>query len=173
MRIAMVGIRGIPARMGGAERVVEELTRELADRGHEVIVYCRRDYIAGSEPPAFARRIVTPHLGGKHTETITATATAMMDMSDPETGAPMIEKVLRREEVYAGPHLEEAADLIVVPHRGYDLKARLHSETFVSKDALVGMHTFDDAFFHVSDSSFSQCVESIEDVFPAIMGMYA
>ncbi len=80
MRIAMVGIRGIPARAGGAERVVEELARELAERGHEIIVYCRREYIAGSDEPAFARRIVTPHMPGKHTETVTATATAMMDV---------------------------------------------------------------------------------------------
>jgi len=96
-------------------------------------------------------------------------ATAAMEMHDPATGAPMIEKVLRREDIYEGPHLEEAADLILVPHRGYDLKARLHSEAFVSRGALVGMHTYDDAFFYLSDSSFSQRVDSVEDVFPVIM----
>lgn len=80
MRIAMVGVRGIPARMGGAERVVEELSRELAARGHEVIVYCRRYYVAGSQAPEFARTIVTPHLGGKYLETITHTAASMVDL---------------------------------------------------------------------------------------------
>lgn len=96
-------------------------------------------------------------------------AAAAMEMRDPDSGAPMIEKVLCREDIYEGPYLEEAADLILVPHRGYDLKARLHSETLVSKDALVGMHTYNDAFFYVNDSSFHQRVDSVQDVFPVIM----
>ncbi|MCZ2858126.1 DUF1972 domain-containing protein [Blastococcus sp. VKM Ac-2987] len=41
MRIAMVGTRGVPARYGGFETAVEEVGRRLADRGHEVVVYCR------------------------------------------------------------------------------------------------------------------------------------
>ena len=96
-------------------------------------------------------------------------AAEITEMRDPNSGAPMIEKVLRREEVYDGPYLEEAADLILVPYRGYDLKARLHSESLVSKDALVGMHTFDDAFFYHSDSHVSRDVDTIEDVYPAVM----
>jgi len=93
-------------------------------------------------------------------------------MRDPDSGAAMIERVLRREDIYEGPYLEEAADLILVSHRGYDLKARLHSETFVSKGALVGMHTYDDAFFFINNS-FHQCVDSVQDVFPVIMGLLA
>jgi predicted AlkP superfamily phosphohydrolase/phosphomutase len=96
-----------------------------------------------------------------------------MEMSDPNSGAPMIEKVLRREDIYEGPYLEEAADLILVPHRGYDLKARLHSETLVSKGALVGMHTYDDAFFYLNDPSFTRGVDSVQDVFPVIMEILA
>ncbi len=80
MRIAMVGVRGIPAHVGGAERVVEELSRELSSRGHEVLVYCRRDYVRDTAEPAYARRIITPGLGGKHIETLTHTATAMADL---------------------------------------------------------------------------------------------
>jgi len=41
MRIAMVGTRGVPARYGGFETAVEEVGRRLADRGHQVVVYCR------------------------------------------------------------------------------------------------------------------------------------
>ncbi len=92
-----------------------------------------------------------------------------MEMRDLETGAPMIERVLRREEIYEGPYLEEVADLILVPYRGYDLKAGLHSEAFVSKGALVGMHTYDDAFFFLNDPSLSERINSVQDVFPVIM----
>ena len=76
----MIGSRGIPARAGGVERVVEELTRELTARGHEVLVYGRRHYLAGSPPPDCGRVIVTPGLGAASLDTITHTATAMADV---------------------------------------------------------------------------------------------
>ena len=41
MRVALIGTRGVPARYGGFETAVEEIGRRLADRGHEVVVYCR------------------------------------------------------------------------------------------------------------------------------------
>ena len=42
MHIAMIGTRGVPARYGGFETCVEEVGTRLADRGHQVTVYCRR-----------------------------------------------------------------------------------------------------------------------------------
>jgi glycosyltransferase involved in cell wall biosynthesis len=42
MRIAIVGIRGIPANFGGSETAVEEIGERLVKMGHEVIVYCRK-----------------------------------------------------------------------------------------------------------------------------------
>lgn len=42
MRIAFIGTRGVPARYGGFETCAEELGRRLADRGHDIRVYCRR-----------------------------------------------------------------------------------------------------------------------------------
>lgn len=44
LRIAMVGLRGLPATFGGVERHVEELGWRLAARGHEVVVYSRPQY---------------------------------------------------------------------------------------------------------------------------------
>lgn len=35
--------------------------------------------------------------------------------SDPQTGEPLIGQVLRREEIYHGPHLDQAPDLILRP----------------------------------------------------------
>ncbi|MGK2955520.1 MAG: glycosyltransferase family 4 protein [Solirubrobacterales bacterium] len=41
----MIGSRGIPAKYGGVETVVEVLSKGLADRGYDVTVFCRRrDY---------------------------------------------------------------------------------------------------------------------------------
>ncbi len=39
-KIAQIGSRGMPGHSGGVERVVEAVAPRLADRGHEVVVYC-------------------------------------------------------------------------------------------------------------------------------------
>jgi glycosyltransferase involved in cell wall biosynthesis len=41
LRIAILGTRGIPANYGGFETFAEELATRLAQRGHQVTVYCR------------------------------------------------------------------------------------------------------------------------------------
>jgi glycosyltransferase involved in cell wall biosynthesis len=51
MRVALVGTRGVPARYGGFETCVEEVGQRLAERGHDVVVYCRTPPGA-TEPPA-------------------------------------------------------------------------------------------------------------------------
>jgi glycosyltransferase involved in cell wall biosynthesis len=44
VRIALLGTRGIPANYGGFETFAEELSTRLAERGHQVTVYCRQPY---------------------------------------------------------------------------------------------------------------------------------
>jgi len=44
MRIAFIGQKGIPAKFGGVEKHVEELSIEMAKLGHEVFVYVRNNY---------------------------------------------------------------------------------------------------------------------------------
>ncbi|MEJ5912816.1 DUF1972 domain-containing protein [Pseudokineococcus sp. 1T1Z-3] len=51
MRIAMVGTRGVPARYGGFETCVEEVGARLVERGHQVVVYCRRPADAQGPDP--------------------------------------------------------------------------------------------------------------------------
>ena len=41
MRVAILGTRGIPASYSGFETAAEQLASRLAQRGHEVVVYCR------------------------------------------------------------------------------------------------------------------------------------
>ena len=40
MRIAYIGLRGVPARYSGIERAVEEIGSRLVGMGHDVTVYC-------------------------------------------------------------------------------------------------------------------------------------
>ena len=70
MKIAMLGIRGVPARYGGLETCAEEVGARLAAMGHEVYCYCRK----GSPDDGLVefrgiRRINLPTLRGKFTET--------------------------------------------------------------------------------------------------------
>ncbi len=44
MKIAMLGIRGVPAKYGGLETCAEEVGSRLVQRGHEVYCYCRKNH---------------------------------------------------------------------------------------------------------------------------------
>ncbi|UCH36604.1 MAG: glycosyltransferase [Armatimonadota bacterium] len=69
MRIAIVGSRGIPARYGGFETCAEQVSRRLADAGHEVAVYCLRRYVGpASDTPPGVRRIFLPTIHHKALE---------------------------------------------------------------------------------------------------------
>ncbi len=69
-RVALLGSRGIPARYGGYETLMEELATRLVARGFDVTVYCRshstpRDLTSWRG----ARLAVLPTLRGKHLDT--------------------------------------------------------------------------------------------------------
>ena len=66
MKIAMIGLKGIPATYGGIERHVEELSARLAAAGHDVTVYCRRHYVGPPPPVANVGQAPSPaavHVG--------------------------------------------------------------------------------------------------------------
>lgn len=75
----MLGIRGVPANYGGLETVAEEVGARMAERGHEVTVYCRAHSAATHERLYRGmRRIELPSLHQKHLDTPTHTALAAM-----------------------------------------------------------------------------------------------
>lgn len=100
-------------------------------------------------------------------------AAALLEFKDPETGARVIREVLKREQIYAGACLEAAADLIAVPHRGYDLKGDIRKEIHGEKTALTGMHTFDDALLFVRERELARANNDlwIGDLAPTILSM--
>jgi predicted AlkP superfamily phosphohydrolase/phosphomutase len=63
-------------------------------------------------------------------------------------GNPVVKNVYLKEEIYHGPHLEAAPDLVVLSYPGYDLKGKVNSSQIFNKTDLQGMHTQDDAFFY-------------------------
>jgi predicted AlkP superfamily phosphohydrolase/phosphomutase len=63
--------------------------------------------LRGREPQG----IVQP--GGEYNKLLSEITTALLDMRDPDTGIPVVERVHRREELYNGPFLDLAPDLII------------------------------------------------------------
>jgi glycosyltransferase involved in cell wall biosynthesis len=77
MKIAMIGQKGIPAKFGGVERHVAELSERLADRGVDVTVYCRRWY-APELPETKVKQVFTPTLHTKNLDAIFHTFTSTL-----------------------------------------------------------------------------------------------
>lgn len=78
MKIAMIGQKGIPARSGGIERHVEELSAELVTRGHEVLVFCRSWYVWPIRNHRGVQCIQTTSISTKHLDAITHTFTSIV-----------------------------------------------------------------------------------------------
>ena len=68
-------------------------------------------------------------------------------------GKKVIKKVFRKEEVYSGPHLEKAPDLILLPNKGFNLRGNITKTEIFDKDIFTGMHTQEDAFLFVKTST--------------------
>jgi predicted AlkP superfamily phosphohydrolase/phosphomutase len=70
-----------------------------------------------------------------------------------DDGRPVMRKVYFKEELYFGPCLETAPDLVALSNHGFDLKGKVSSRTVFGKSDLSGMHTQDDAFFYSSSGA--------------------
>lgn len=70
MRIAILGIRGIPASYGGFETFASELAPRLVERGHHVTVYGRRGAVTWPESHyKGVRLVILPTIHTKHLDT--------------------------------------------------------------------------------------------------------
>jgi len=99
-------------------------------------------------------------------------AAEAVKLQDPDSGRQMFKQVLRREEVYHGPLLERAADLILVPNNGFDPKGPVNKPTLTFKGpALVGMHTYDDASLIIAGNTINRDDLWVADVMPTILDL--
>ncbi|HEV3362537.1 MAG TPA: DUF1972 domain-containing protein [Acidimicrobiia bacterium] len=70
LNIGVFGARGIPSTYSGFETFLTALLPELAVRGHEVTMYCRRGEVGGSDPYRGVRRVVLPAVPSKQLSTL-------------------------------------------------------------------------------------------------------
>jgi glycosyltransferase involved in cell wall biosynthesis len=74
MKIALIGTRGVPANYGGFETFYEELGKRLAERGHDVTVYCRDSYYPEKLEEYLGMKLVyLPNLKKKSLDTLSHT----------------------------------------------------------------------------------------------------
>lgn len=62
-------------------------------------------------------------------------------------GKKVVRRVFYTEDIYAGPLLAKAPDLIVLGEPGFDMKGSTKKKEIFGRTSLQGMHTWDDAFF--------------------------
>jgi glycosyltransferase involved in cell wall biosynthesis len=82
MRVAFIGTRGVPASYSGFETCVEQVGRRMAERGHEVVVFCRSTHFSERMPEYLGMHLeYLPAVRQKHLETLSHTALSALKLS--------------------------------------------------------------------------------------------
>ncbi len=82
MKIAILGIRGIPSNYGGFESFADQISTRLVKRGHEVTVYCRKGNSQYNKPFYNGVKLVTlPTIHHKYFDTIVHTFLSVWHVS--------------------------------------------------------------------------------------------
>jgi predicted AlkP superfamily phosphohydrolase/phosphomutase len=86
--------------------------------------------------------------GAEYDEVVQYIQKTLLELRDPDTNEPMVSRVLRREEIYRGPFVDQAPDLVIV-WQDYAYKATFllgHSNKLMSpvlNGFYSGFHTMD------------------------------
>ncbi len=95
----------------------------------------------------------------------------LMELTAPDSGEPVLERVAKREDLWAGGALMTAPDLLAIPRDGYDLKSSLGSEEIFGSSPITGMHTFDDAFWLIRGRTFAEGTPRVMDGAPTVLSL--
>ncbi len=68
-----------------------------------------------------------------------------------EDGNKVVKDVFTKDEIYSGPNLTIAPDIVINPVDGYDPKGAFGKQTLSGKGPIVGMHTYHSAMLFVED----------------------
>jgi predicted AlkP superfamily phosphohydrolase/phosphomutase len=63
-----------------------------------------------------------------------------------EGNEEVIDSIYLREEIYRGPRMDQAPDMVCLPKPGYDLKGGIDRKEIFGQNIFTGMHTRHDAF---------------------------
>jgi predicted AlkP superfamily phosphohydrolase/phosphomutase len=86
-------------------------------------------------------------------------------------GEKVIQRTIRKKEAYQGAYLDLAPDLVLIPRKGFNLKASVKANTLYDKGIFTGKHTQHDAFFYVNRNFPKEVIPdklSVSDVYRMI-----
>ena len=83
-------------------------------------------------------------------------------------GEKIINTIHRKEEIYEGPLIDQAPDLVLISNKGFNLKASLKSDNVFEDSIFTGKHTQHDAFLLLNKS----IPEKIAKRKPAVSDVY-
>lgn len=66
-------------------------------------------------------------------------------------GRKVIKKIFRKEEIYKGPYTDQAPDIVLIPNKGFNLKASVKPKEPFEKSIFTGKHTQHDAFLLINN----------------------
>ena len=88
----------------------------------------------------------------------------------PAEGRP-VPRVFSAHELYHGPALWSAPDLVIHFNDGYDPKGALGRTEVFGRSALTGMHTYADALFYVNRAGVPTDGLDIVDLAPTMLAL--
>jgi predicted AlkP superfamily phosphohydrolase/phosphomutase len=77
--------------------------------------------------------------------------------------------VFRKQELYSGPFMDSAPDLVCLPNSGFNLKAGFGADEVLSETSRTGMHTQHDAFLYVSKTVDFKRKPTVLDIAPILL----
>ena len=99
----------------------------------------------------------------------------LLALRDASPGAPAggrpVPRVFGRDELYHGPELDRAPDLVVHFADGYDPKGALAKREVFGRSALTGMHTYADSLFFMNRAGVPADGLDIVDLAPTILAL--
>lgn len=75
----------------------------------------------------------------------------LLNWRDSTRGQKIIQEVYEQEKIYSGPYLEQAPDLVALPSKGFDLKAKFQPSPLFLQSHRQGKHTYKNAVLVISN----------------------
>jgi glycosyltransferase involved in cell wall biosynthesis len=120
--IAVLGIRGIPGNYGGLETCAEQVTKVWAEKGHSVLVYCRRErYPERIERIGAIRLKYTRSIQSKCLGTLSHTFVSVLDLLMFERKVRMVHLYNTGNGIFA-PLLKLFGKRVIVSGDGLEWK---------------------------------------------------
>ncbi|MHC4363748.1 MAG: alkaline phosphatase family protein [Planctomycetota bacterium] len=61
-------------------------------------------------------------------------------------GREVVKHIFRKEDIYKGPYLDDAPDMVLVAEKGFNLKGAVAARELTGKGPFTGKHTYENAF---------------------------